>query len=363
MALKKCHECGHQVSTSAPVCPSCGAKAKKGMGCLKWALLLFVGFIGFSFLSASLSIYNEASERKANIQASADAKKVFEESKRNFENSISEKYLHMTEKKNANDIQGALKILREFETFKRTDYEKVESIRTQLLTTSALERLNAVPKDDIKGLHGVYAELSRLNPENTEYSQKTSKLADTLKQAEIARIAQQSEAIAKAQKDKERKIKESTASLVISKDEVESISWYTHKNSPKSDASKALFIYFGRKNNNVSLRLKITFTADDWLFIKGYIFNIDGVNYPLPISFFRDRKSDNSGGKIWEWVDLSVDAQAYAVLTKIAESKRTILRYEGKQYYSDRDVSNSEKQAISEVLIAYHALGGLPPSR
>lgn len=42
MALKKCKECGNDVSTEAASCPKCGAPIKKQMGCL--------GFIGSVFL-------------------------------------------------------------------------------------------------------------------------------------------------------------------------------------------------------------------------------------------------------------------------------------------------------------------------
>jgi len=42
MALKKCHECGQQVSTSAKACPRCGAKVKKGMGCGSMIVAIFV---------------------------------------------------------------------------------------------------------------------------------------------------------------------------------------------------------------------------------------------------------------------------------------------------------------------------------
>jgi len=42
MALKKCKECGNEVSTEAQSCPKCGAVLKKKTGCL--------GYIGAGFL-------------------------------------------------------------------------------------------------------------------------------------------------------------------------------------------------------------------------------------------------------------------------------------------------------------------------
>lgn len=48
MALKKCKECGHQVSKKAETCPSCGNKLKskwklQTVGCLFWIVVFFMG--------------------------------------------------------------------------------------------------------------------------------------------------------------------------------------------------------------------------------------------------------------------------------------------------------------------------------
>lgn len=56
MALKKCRECGHSISTKAEKCPSCGAPQKQqpgilatGCGCLT---LIFIAFIIIGALSS-----------------------------------------------------------------------------------------------------------------------------------------------------------------------------------------------------------------------------------------------------------------------------------------------------------------------
>jgi hypothetical protein len=43
MALVKCRECGHQISTQAISCPSCGAKAKKKTHWFTWLVVAFIG--------------------------------------------------------------------------------------------------------------------------------------------------------------------------------------------------------------------------------------------------------------------------------------------------------------------------------
>lgn len=51
MALRKCNECGHQISTKADVCPSCGApQKKKSLGCIAIGAYCFLGFIALGFV-------------------------------------------------------------------------------------------------------------------------------------------------------------------------------------------------------------------------------------------------------------------------------------------------------------------------
>src|SRR5688572_13767175 len=54
MALTKCRECGHQVSTQAAACPSCGAKPKT-FGLFKFVLIGFVVLFGLAVLGATVN--------------------------------------------------------------------------------------------------------------------------------------------------------------------------------------------------------------------------------------------------------------------------------------------------------------------
>lgn len=51
MALAKCHECGHQVSTDAKACPQCGAKIKQPTSRFTILIvgLICIGFAKFIF--------------------------------------------------------------------------------------------------------------------------------------------------------------------------------------------------------------------------------------------------------------------------------------------------------------------------
>ena len=44
MALKKCSECGEQISTKAAACPKCGAASKKKTSLFTWLVVALIGF-------------------------------------------------------------------------------------------------------------------------------------------------------------------------------------------------------------------------------------------------------------------------------------------------------------------------------
>lgn len=54
MALTKCKECSHEISTGAKSCPHCGAKIKKPVGVIGWLLVLLVGFFVYRCTSSTM---------------------------------------------------------------------------------------------------------------------------------------------------------------------------------------------------------------------------------------------------------------------------------------------------------------------
>lgn len=55
MAIRKCKECGNQVSTKAAFCPNCGAVQKKKTGCLTQIVAIFFGLFFLSIIINALS--------------------------------------------------------------------------------------------------------------------------------------------------------------------------------------------------------------------------------------------------------------------------------------------------------------------
>ncbi len=53
---------------------------------------------------------------------------------------------------------------------------------------------------------------------------------------------------------------------------------------------------------------------------------------------------------------MEVNNKLYLIVKDIINSKTNKLRYEGKQYYSDRTITSAEKQGLKNVLDAYEGL-------
>jgi hypothetical protein len=84
MAMKKCKECGNEVSTKAESCPKCGAVLKKKTGCLGYIgvgiLILFVLSIIGSLTDDGTNITTSTSNSKpSSVASKSEAQKTYEE--------------------------------------------------------------------------------------------------------------------------------------------------------------------------------------------------------------------------------------------------------------------------------------------
>lgn len=142
----------------------------------------------------------------------------------------------------------------------------------------------------------------------------------------------------------------------VSTDEVRGINFVHHKDSPdavneKSDV-QLYFTFDGTKASNP--RLKISYVAKDWLFIRKFTVKADQKTFSLVPP---EMKRDNSS-TIWEWCDIPLTAKNYDAIKEAATSVKVILRHEGDDYYKDRELNRDEQQRLFVMLMAYKAYGG-----
>lgn len=113
--------------------------------------------------------------------------------------------------------------------------------------------------------------------------------------------------------------------------------------------------YMGAQNDSYWLRLIVNYTSRDWVFFEKIIFSVDGKNTTKYFNYF-DITRDNSGGKVWEYVDIACGESEIDLLWSIANSKKTIIRFEGDDYYRDHTINAKDKAAIKTMLTAYEHL-------
>ncbi|AIQ34409.1 MULTISPECIES: hypothetical protein [Paenibacillus] len=215
------------------------------------------------------------------------------------------------------------------------------------------------------------------NDNSTTVSAEVQNDAEQVKADAEAKAAAEAEAKKKAdadaKADAEKKEKEAAAikakqdaalaQMVKTVDEVEGITWYQDKEAPKYINENGIYAYFGIKDGQITsgLRLKIQYTGDSWIFIKNYIFNIDGQKFEINPGFMgaeRDMSTDINSPGVWEYHDETLNKSQIKMLTQLIESEKTIMRLEGDQRKEDRTISASQKAALKRVLDAYIAAGG-----
>ncbi|WP_223068090.1 DivIVA domain-containing protein [Paenibacillus caui] len=174
------------------------------------------------------------------------------------------------------------------------------------------------------------------------------------KEKEEAAIKVAEEAQAKA--EEARKLKAALSNTRKQRDSVREIDWYYAKTSTEYADVNEAYIYIGKQEGSDPwIRFRIQYEGDDWLFINNYIFKVDGKTYTVTPGL-TDVQRDNDVN-VWEWYDYGVTDSDIDMLRAIASSKKTVLRYEGDQYYKDRTITSAEKKAIQTALDAYTALG------
>lgn len=140
-------------------------------------------------------------------------------------------------------------------------------------------------------------------------------------------------------------------------DEMNDASFYYDKSSPESNKSNNMMLYFGHndKKKEKWLRMRIKYTASDWLFINSYMIKTDNQTYTLSPSY-GEVKTDHNGGSIWEWYDFNPSSDNISMIEDIINSETVKIRHTGKQYQKDREVSKKEKEALKNVLTAFELL-------
>ncbi len=245
---------------------------------------------------------------------------------------------------------------------------KISSLEKDL---SNLKKENDSLKSDIEDLR--FAPDKLLKQAQTYFTEKKydlakntintllSKHSDTGEAEQAKQLqAQIDTAVKKEQEDLQKRIASATNKMRKEIDEVQDITWYYDKTSPKYVNNNGFYLYIGTQKDMLpSLRLKLQYAGDDWLFIYEYILKADDKTFSIYATDTDKVKRDAVNGGVYEYLDIPIESyDQYHMIKTIISSQKTIVRYQGKQHIFDKTLTKQEKQALQNVLDAYKALGG-----
>lgn len=185
-------------------------------------------------------------------------------------------------------------------------------------------------------------------------SERVLSLENTMRNTGSVKNADKLPEIDKSEIDKIKK------DFVESHDEFDAagLVWYTPKDAPKHVDRNGIYLYFGKDETSMkSLRLRIQYYADEWLFINQIIFNIDGKVYRFfPTKMERD---SGNGGKIWEWADEAIqDESDKDLVNALVNAKSAKMKLIGAQYYKIKAITKGQLASMRKTLQLYNAFGG-----
>lgn len=137
--------------------------------------------------------------------------------------------------------------------------------------------------------------------------------------------------------------------MFIKNDAVVGSRYIEAKSSPDYSNEDAFQIYISGTQTSIGgLRFLVRYAGSDWVFFEKMVVNVDGRVFNLDFNYFEVERDNGSGG-VWEWMDIVPSSENLSMLKLIADSKSTIVRFQGENYKNDRDLTAKEKKAISDV--------------
>lgn len=222
--------------------------------------------------------------------------------------------------------------------------EPAKTILADGFEAELLELIKPLPASELSLNAAGYALLDRVDDLSSErnpiYKDKLNDYEQKIAEAKRAKVL--------------ASVRQATSGLNRDYDKIAKVTWFRHPNSPKYLNSRTTsYLYIGvLDSGGASLRLKTTYVAEDWLFIKSVDAFIDGETYPLTSGRF-DRDNNT---KIWEWKDEFPTRSQLGTLRRMAEGREVILRFNGLHYKKDKVFSQGDKRALRAMLKAYEAI-------
>lgn len=216
--------------------------------------------------------------------------------------------------------------------------EKAKEAYGILATEEAINNIGAVDigsKDKIDAAEKLYSDLSDAAKEKVSNYNVLSQAREELK------------------KVLKEKYDGALSRMNTETDEVNGWTFYLPKRMPYYNNERCtLMPYIGTSNSSNWMVLRYNYASGDWVFFESVIVSVDGEKYYKTFNY-GDITHDNGGGMVGELIDVTPDDNEIEMLRAIVTSEKTIVRYQGDDYYDDYVLTDADKSAIEDVLIIY----------
>lgn len=202
---------------------------------------------------------------------------------------------------------------------------------------------------DFDNLNKVFQNIIEYHP-SSEEKNKISSMVVEMKKVIDAREKKRQLELEKEKQERLSVVKR----MKKNHDDINGITWYKNPYFTHYDNRNLTSIYIGQKNY-AWLRLKMSYTGDNWIFFEKAYLSYDGNTKEIPFDRYENKETENSGGAVWEWIDVSLKDSDIPFLKNLAKSSNAKMRLSGK-YTHDRNLSANERKGIADIIMAYEVL-------
>ena len=208
------------------------------------------------------------------------------------------------------------------------------------------------------------AELLERHPESDE-AQRAKVLAVQIadareeKAADVRRAEKEREIeIRLIEEQRQREIDAATARMYKKVDEMEGITWYDAKSMVFKHDENNVKLYFGiREGGEPWLCFRVNCYGRSFRFIDSYFVVADGKRFDTVYEDF-DTEVEY-GGSVREWARVIARSNLMPMIRAIVSADKATIRFKGDKYNIDHIISQREKDAMRDVLMAFEAMGGV----
>ena len=216
---------------------------------------------------------------------------------------------------------------------------------------------DALAKNDREAVESLCGKLLKYHPNAKECleAKKLLEQIDANAAAEVKRKAKEEENKKEQAKEEQKRRAKAVSKLKKKYDDVSGITWYKNPYFTHYTNSNHTSVYIGKEGSSVWMNLLMSYEGENWIFFERAFLSYDGNTYEVQFNEYENKKTENSGGDVWEWVTVEVDEPLLVFLKKMVKGKTLKMRLTGK-YSHTRNLTSTERKALEDVLLAYDVL-------